>query len=225
MHALLKRLCPRATRGPREALAALVALGMFAGSVSARTITITAADCDRVACISSAWPTQSWPAGVYPRLELRPGMSLLLRFRLDRIPKDQRILKAELILSPEYVFGGPKALPTRLEVRRLLADWGTGVNFRHSRMYPTKVEWSQPAARGASDRVPQNSGTFQLKANAENAIEVTQDVDLWYTGGAPNRGWIMNLEAERGFTYLPAPYYPHGTTPSKWKLLITYEPI
>jgi hypothetical protein len=211
----------------RAWIASLLLVVAVTAPAPARTVTLTALDCDRMAFISKALPDYSWAVSnakgrsdVSGRLDLAPGTGLLMRFSLDSIPKDQRILRAELTMIPDYIYAGP-----RVQVRRILADWGTGVNYRYSRTFPTKVEWSQPGARGASDRALQLTGAMTLKVRAENTIEVTQDVDLWYTGAAPNRGWILNLENDRGVTYLPSPYFPHGATPKSWRLLITYEPV
>jgi hypothetical protein len=196
-------------------------------SLPARTITLTAEDCDQMACIINTAPRLSWNGlnhvthiyEVASQLQLKTGMAILMRFPLNQIPKDQRILKAELTAPAIYVAGLPK-----IQVRRLLADWGTGVCHDYSRTYPKKVEWSQPGGRGASDRAPKDSAIIAFKAVGEQTVEVTEDVDLWHTGGAFNRGWILTLENDAGLTYLASPYYPHAPTAKQWKLVITYEP-
>jgi hypothetical protein len=203
----------------------LVLLGTTA-PVPARTITLTALDCDRIACIHPGFPQLSWSdrlnKGIAYRteaLDFGQGMSLLMRFSLDAIPKDQRIQKAELTLMCNYVAGVAK-----FQAHRVLADWGPGVCHKYARVFPSKVEWTQPGGRGAADRAPRTS-MVQMKAPKENTLDVTQDVELWYTKAAPNRGWIFYMENDAGIVYLPSPYWPHGATAKTWKLQVTHEPL
>ena len=123
------------------------------------------------------------------RMDFGPGMAIILRFSLDSIPKGQRIQKAELTWMCGCVAGR-----TKMQVHRLLADWGPGVSHQYYRQFPTKMPWSQPGGRGASDRVTKPTAQVLLVPPKENTVEVTQDVELWYTGSAPNRGWILSLE-------------------------------
>lgn len=210
----------------RNILVLAAALATFA-PLAARTITLTAEDCDQMALISSRNPRLSWVGVHYGtdvvfnghQFYMVPGSALLMRFPLDPIPPDQRILKAELTIPPNYVAGAPKVL-----VRRLLADWGTGVCHLYSRTYPKKVEWSQPGGRGASDRAAKDSAVFHVKAVGEHTVDVTEDIELWYTGGSTNRGWILNLENDLGAIYFPSPYSPTVNGGKQWKLVITFEP-
>ncbi len=207
---------------------ALLTLAILSPLGWSRTITLTAEDSDQMAIISALAPRLSWAGvahGPYvydsgPQAYLLPKKAILIRFPLDKIPKDQRILKAELVIQPTYVAGAAK-----IQVRRLLADWGTGVCHDFARTWPKKVEWSQPGGRGAlTDRANKDSALIPIHLRGEHTAEVTEDVELWYTGGAPNRGWIMNLENDLGAVYLGSPHNPSQGTGKTWKLIITYEP-
>ena len=204
----------------------LVIIGWFlsAGILSARTITLTGDDCDQAAVITSQEPRLGWagymPApkiySTYTQMNLYAHHAVLVRFPLDRIPKDQRITKAEWTIPTNYV-AGPKP---QLTVHRLLADWATGVCHKYRLTYPKKMEWTVPGAKGvASDRANQVSAVFRYDKAGSQTVDVTQDIELWYTGAVPNRGWILNLEPDTAI-YLSSPY-PGG---ADWKLQITFEP-
>jgi hypothetical protein len=206
----------------------LAAAGLLlAAPASARTIVITDEDCDKMANISAEAPRLSW--GGYPSsngvfttfvVTLTKGRSLLLCYPLDRIPKGQRITSAELVLPVNYIAGEP-----HLQVRRLLADWGTGVCHKYRRAYPKKVPWTKPGAGSVSSDVAlKRSGAQKITAIGKQTISVTEDVELWYTGGASNRGWIVNLEENGSFVQMPSPLSPWVPGKGAFKLRITYEP-
>jgi hypothetical protein len=196
-------------------------------SAQARTITLTAADCDQMAILSARSPRLSW-AGIqpltgvfytYPSMQLFPDMALLLRFPLDKIPKGQRITKAELFISPDYVAGTP-----RVSVRRLLADWGPGVCHDYCRTVPKKVKWAEPGGRGAgTDRTAKDSSSIRMDKVAEYSADVTEDVELWYTGATANRGWILMIDNDSGPFYAATPYGGDENSSKRWKLQITFE--
>jgi hypothetical protein len=209
---------------PCPLLAGLPAL-LCAATATARTITLTAEDADQMAVIDARAPRLSWAAvrpdvGVFnatPQLQLYDKMAVLIHFPLDRIPRGQRILKAELTIKVEYVDQAPK-----LSVRRLLAEWGSGVCHLYRMTFPAKVPWGEPGGRGSADRVDKATAVFPVKAIGTFTVDVTEDIELWYTGGAANRGWI--LSAEGGYSaYLPSPYSPTTAGAREWKLQITYE--
>src|SRR5436190_8762839 len=85
-----------------------------AGVLPARTIALTAEDCDEMAAISSLAPRLSWvmwySEGVFqtqPIFYWQSKITLLMRFPIqDFIPKGQRITKAELSIHTNYVAGG-----------------------------------------------------------------------------------------------------------------------
>jgi hypothetical protein len=208
-------------------LAMLTAL-LLASPVDARTITLTADDCDQMAVLSPKVPRLGWAAiqanvGVYSAensLQLFPDMSLLMRFSLRAIPKDQRITKAELTIPTDYVAGKPD-----LSVRRLIAEWGIGVCHLYRQTYPQKVEWTQPGGRGAAtDRHNKDSAVFHIEKIGNHTVDVTEDVELWYTKAVANRGWILAIENQSGPFYSPSPYSPRYNSGKLWKLQITFEP-
>src|SRR5205823_9279866 len=103
-----------------------------ANALAARTITLTGEDCDAIAVTSAKTPRASWASmlsapGVLNaegQVQLYWDMAILMRFPVEKaIPKDQRITKAELTLEANYLAGSL----TEIHVRRLLAEWGTGV--------------------------------------------------------------------------------------------------
>ena len=127
----------------------------FTGTAAARTITITADDCDQMAVISATAPRLSWSSSIAPgtyytptQLNFYANMAILIRYPLDRIPKGQRITKAEWTV-PFVSTGG---LKQRLQARRILAEWGTGVchDFR-ARFIPK--EWNGRGPEGL-ERIP-----------------------------------------------------------------------
>ena len=214
---------------PRNLIFAICLVALLCGRspLFARTLTLTADDCDQIACLSAAVPRMSWAVCQHGRgifntshqLQLQPNMAVLLRFPLDKIPPGQRILKAEMSLHVQLVGGG------RVQVRRLLTDWGEGVCHQFKRTYPDKVEWSQVGARGAgTDRVAKDTVVLPLRALGDDTGDVTEDVELWYTQGAKNFGWILTLENEQGSVYLASPYAPGTNEGKQWKLQITFEP-
>ncbi len=201
------------------------------GPLHARTITITAEDCDQMACISANLPRLSWAMiqsapGVInsqPQLHFGSKQGLLMRFPInDIVPKGQRITKAEFTIAPSYMLGTGASV----HVRRVLAEWGTGVCHQYRMTHPQKLEWAQPGGRGAAtDRVNKDSAIFKITKAGEYTVDVTEDIELWYTGGAVNRGWILTLERDGEVIYLPSPYtvgYLGGG--KSWKMLITFEP-
>ncbi len=86
--------------------------------------------------------------------------------------------------------------------------------------YPKKLAWAKPGGKGiTSDRANQVSAVFRFDNPGEKSVDVTQDIDLWYTGAVPNRGWFISLE-DGGVIYMGG-IYPAG---ARWKLRITFEP-
>lgn len=220
---------------------ALATLAIVILPAFARTITVTADACDQMACLSAEAPRLSWAmvrsgTGVFdaqPQMRWNGKMTLLMRFPItDIVPKGQRITKAEFTITPNYTperniainaMGGRGA---HVHVRRALAEWGTGVCHQYRMTYPTKQEWAQPGGRGAgSDRTAKDSAMFKVTNVGEYTVDVTEDIELWYTGGAPNRGWIMNID-EGEHIYLASPYTTsHYGGAKHWKLQLTFEPL
>ncbi len=212
------------------ALASAAFFSLMTGSLWARTITLTAEDADEMASISSAAPRLSWVMGpannptifnTQPTLYWHSQIALLMRFPIkDQIPKGQRITKAELTIVPNYVAGN-----SNVQVRRLLAEWGPGVCHQYRMTYPKKLEWTQPGGKGgATDRAAKDSAVFKITKVGEYTVDVTEDIELWYTGGAVNRGWIFTHESDQGVFYISSPYSPQVNGGKQWKLQITFEP-
>ena len=222
------RLFPvRAGGRAAKALLALMVVVLSATAAHARTITLTGDDSDQMAIISAKVPRASWAAmlaaaKVYnteSQVHFYNDMAILIRFPLTAIPKGQRITKAELTIASDYVAGKPE-----IQVRRMLAEWGTGVCHQYRLTHPKKIEWAQPGGRGAAtDRAAKPTAVFRFEKASEQTVDVTEDVELWYTGAAANRGWILTEETA-GAAYLAAPYSPHHNNGKRWKLQITYEP-
>jgi hypothetical protein len=210
---------------PRTMLLSAALLLIAAGLLPARTITLTADDCDKMAVISAKAPRLGWAPmqmspGVYTtynQIHLFHDGAILLRFPLNKIPKKQRITKAEFTIPVTYRAG----VKQHLQVHRLLPEWGTGTCWQYRLCYPKKVEWAEPGARGVtSDRANKLSAVFKIANVGEATVDVTQDIELWYTGAVANRGWVLSLDDPGSILYV-GNCYPAGTG---WKLQITFEP-
>jgi hypothetical protein len=216
---------------PRYRAGLVVALLLLATTaVPARTIVVTDEDCERIAIIDAKSPNLSWAGyaidrGVYTnqyQLLLTGERAMLICFPIDKIPKDQKITKAELIV-PVYYLDGEQ----RLQFRRIVADWGAGVCHQYRTVRPEKREWAKPGA-GDTKADAVTSSILRLKGpirgQADQTVNVTEDVELWYSGAAANHGWRIVQELDGGPFYLMSPVanYPAGR--GTWKLRITYEP-
>jgi hypothetical protein len=210
----------------RQGIAALAAVLLTVAALPARTIVVSDEECDRMAAISADAPRLSWATylagtGIYSTqytIDLRKGKAFLIHYPIDKIPKGQRITKAELVVPVHQVEGEQK-----LVVRRLVADWGAGVCHDYRMIRPKKVEWAKPGARdNGLDAKPTTS--VRVSQPGEQILNVTEDVELWYTKAATNHGWIFTTEYDSPSIQLVSPIsdYPPGR--GKWKLRITYEP-
>lgn len=209
----------------------VLALALAAGAAAplgARTVVVTDQDCERMAVISPDAPALSWAAHEYPpgvsttkyTLPLKAGKSFLIAFPLAAVPKGQRITRAELVVPVASLDGGAR----RVTVRRVLGDWGAGVNHKYRRQLPKKVEWTKPGAASASDLAAKPTAVLKVESTGEKAVNVTEDVELWYSGAAGNNGWAFTVEEQASSLQLFSPLstYPNGM--GAWKLRITYEP-
>jgi len=193
-------------------------------AAGARTITLTMRDAERAASINANHPYASW-AGHEPRagrfrddrLSVSRTAGVLLQFPLDGIPPGHQIVNAELSVM---VYGGKN---DRLFVWRLLADWGAGVGHLFRRTRPERLAWGTPGARGSGvDRAIAPTRVLALKHGADVPwLEVSNDVRLWYTGAAPNHGWLLSSEDQRSVFWF---YSFTGSNRRNWKLRVTYEP-
>jgi hypothetical protein len=181
-----------------------------------------------MAALSPAAPLLSWAAseispGVFTTkysIHLVSGRAFLIVFPLERVPKGQRITNAELIVPVHHVDS-----EQRLTIRRVLGAWGPGVCHKYRSVRPKAVEWGQPgAAAPATDCAAKASANVRISARGDRSINVTEDVELWYTGAAANHGWLLRTEDQHASLHLMSPIgtYPNGI--GRWKLRITYEP-
>ena len=215
-----------ATRLRSAAFFAAVAMVLvtLVGPSFARTIIVTDAVVDRMACIAEAAPRQSWAAipegnGVFTtRLaSVAQGRSFLMRWNIGDIPKDSRILNAELFVPIDSVSDAN----TRLYLWRLVGDWGPGVSYQYKTMRPKPVEWGEAGAGSPGiDRAVRPTGVLKAAAG-EIVFNVTQDVEAWYNAAAPNAGWMFTSEDTGVVVNIQAPMYSGA---GRWKLRITYEP-
>lgn len=204
----------------------LALLTTCAADVNARTIELTDYDCDRMAAISPQAPRSGWAmteiaTGEFSTalLDLRAERAFLVRYPLGRIPQGQRIARAEWILPVGLISATSEP---KLHVRRILGEWGAGVSYDHRALRPKAIRWTQPGAGGVStDRAAQPSAVVAVPGMGELTINVTEDVELWYTGVAENQGWIVTVEDPAALVRLNSPFWTgHGA----FKLRITYEP-
>lgn len=202
----------------------IVALA-FCMPAQGKTILIDATDSDRMAGIAKSAPLQSWAmrephAGKFDnaRVSLASGRSFLIQFSLGRIPKGHRIVHAELLVPVIYSWGNEP----RFYLWRMLADWGAGVSYRYRKAVGGKIEWTRPGASGnSSDRATRPTDIVRLTRQGEIAINVTEDVELWYTGAVPNNGWLFSVEDPGIQVDLHSPVWGHQKA---WKIRVTCEP-
>lgn len=209
----------------RQPMALLFFLAAARGA-AARTIVLTDADCEKMAAISADAPRLSWAGTIYNvgefsnhYVELTPKQSFLICYPLDRIPPGQRITKAEWIVPFHLAY--PTA-GVRLQVRRILKEWGPGVSYRYRTIRPERLEWQTPGARGlGQDRAAKPTATATIRGSGEQAFNVTEDIELWHSGAAANYGWILTADDQDTWVRTPSPFW--GGTKG-WKLRITFEP-
>ena len=204
---------------------ALVLLLGLGADLPAKTIVLTDVECERMAFIQAGMPRWSW--GGYDittnsqstaQFYMYNDRAFLICFPLERIPKGQKIVKAELSFTTILQTPGEQ----KLHLRRIRASWGAGVCWQYASVRPKKVEWKQPGARGAgSDRAAKASAVVRTPEGGEKVANVTEDVELWYTGTAANHGWTIALEDPDAYVILTSPVWSNR---GSWKLRITYEP-
>jgi hypothetical protein len=209
-------------------IAALVLFAFCCSQVSARTIELNDFDCDRMAVISPQAPRSGWAMtelgpGEFTTtlLDIRAERAFLVRYPLTRIPEGQRIARAEWIV-PVGLISTSVGGDVKLHVRRIIGGWGAGVCHEYRMLRPTPTKWSQPGASApAADRVSQPSAIVAVPGPGELTINVTEDVELWYTGAAKNQGWIVTVEDPAALVRLNSPLWAGQ---GQFKLRITYEP-
>jgi hypothetical protein len=194
-------------------------------SAPAKTIVLTDQDCERMAFIQAAHPRWSWggydvttSAQSTALFYMYPDRAFLIAFPIDKIPKGQKILKAELSFTSGLQTPGEQ----KIHLRRILAPWGAGVCWQYAAVRPKPVEWKQPGARGAgTDRAAKASAVARTSEAGEKVVNVTEDVELWYTGASANHGWMLTMDDPDVYIVLNSPLWSGR---GSWKLRITYEP-
>ncbi|MEO6054412.1 MAG: hypothetical protein ABIP97_10395, partial [Chthoniobacterales bacterium] len=87
---------------------------------------------------------------------------------------------------------------------------------------PKQLLWALPGARGNSiDRATKASSIVEPQDAGEQVINLTEDVELWYSGAAPNYGWQVASEDSVAYFLLSIPV---EELPNNWELRVTYEP-
>ena len=110
----------------------------------------------------------------------------------------------------------------KLHVRRVLGEWGTGVCHEYRMLRPKPLSWTGAGAAGVStDHAAAPSAVVAVPGPGELAINVTEDVELWYAGAAENQGWIVTVEDPTALVRLNSPLW---VGQGLYKLRITYEP-
>jgi hypothetical protein len=195
-------------------------LSFSAAPLLARTVTLKPNAMEEFAALSESHPRNGWACYNYDYTRYQceppatgPTTSCIIRYSLDQIPKGMRITHAEWVIAHNVS-------ATTVHVWRVLADWGIGACHQYRMTYPKKLEWSVPGARGKStDRATNQTASGTFVNGQLLSVNVTQDIELWYNGGAPNRGWLLTFD---GGALLHSP--THGGHRTKWQLTITYEP-
>ncbi len=208
-----------------RAVILISAFNVLIAAASARTFELTDLDADRIAGIGAQAPLSGWVMtelgpGEFSTifLDLVPERAFLIRYPLDRIPEGQRITRAEWVLPVQVV--SPTNL--RLQIRRVVGPWGKGVCHQYRMQRPNKVPWTMPGAAGLStDRATQPTAVAKISSPGEVLINVTEDVELWYTGAAENQGWIVTMDDVGGIVRLASPFW---SSQGGLRLRITYEP-
>lgn len=233
----------RAPRWLRICLTAAFIIIAAPAPLTARTVVVGIERCDRAAVIHAEAPRLSWAGHRHTRhqgdsqpehdsfvttqVAIDQHSALLMRFDLDHLPADQRIVHAELIVPVRRTTGNQP----RFYTWRILAAWGPGVSHKHrevrfNREEQTyeKLPWARPGARGiASDRSARPSEIVRVPEDGATVktLNVTEDVELWYDGRAPNHGWLFTVEDPESAIFMESPIYQYA---DRWALRITYEP-
>ena len=210
----------------RLGLLACIAFALLAAAdAAARTITLDDTQVFHIAHIGPQVPQASWlgrhsSPGIYVNnyMDMTPGRRFLIRYPIESIPPGQRIVSATWTIPVDQ---DPR-VPIRLFVWRLLTPWGLGVNHQYRTQLPKPVPWAEPGAGAPGiDRAITPTATINIEGVGEQVIDVTQDVEMWYTGMAPNHGWVMAIDEANTVLRLYTPLY-NGR--GKYRLRITYEP-
>lgn len=204
----------------------LIGLCCCALPARAKTVVITDADCEKIAVISAEAPRMSWvgyPLGLAEYSNhlfyMNAKSAFLMCYPLEKIPPGHRITKAEWVVP--YGLAYP-VTGAKVQVRRVLQEWGAGVSHQYRMTRPQRLEWHTPGAHGlGQDRATKSTALGTFKGSGECTFNVTEDVELWYSGAVPNYGWLLTVEDPDSIIQLQSPFWG---APKGFKLRITYEP-
>ncbi|MBX7234684.1 MAG: DNRLRE domain-containing protein [Caldilineales bacterium] len=127
--------------------------------------------------------------GNYGYILIRPNgaQQSLIRFDLSSLPANAQIIKSQLWL---YVIER-EVTPLETRLYRLLRPWE---EYQASwNQAAAGAPWQTPGASGSADRlaVPSAQATLS-RAGVQTIWDVTQDVQAFAQGQAPNYGWLLN---------------------------------
>ena len=201
-------------------------LAVTATAAHGRTLVFSDTNLTHMAVLNERSPNASWAgyeagAGAFTSglVTLMSGETILIKFPIDQIPKEHRIVHATLIFPVHSYQPG-----FRVSIWRMLVDWGAGVCHLYRRTIPQTESWAVPGAMGNGvDRASQPTITVQPKGGTiyNQLVDVTKDVELWHSGLAPNHGWMLAQETLDYIMHVRSPFNEANT----WKLRVTYEPL
>lgn len=219
--------------------AGLIGAALGTSSIQAQTTVTTFSTADTMIFGGSGF--ESLNRGLQPELYVGdPGVGesrALVQFSLASIPAGQLITSATLKLHLNV------APPNQHNVDgyRLLVDWvegdgpSAGGTFGATWIDRDKgnglPNWTVAGASGAgSDRAVTSSFTLTLADQTLEAglpvvtKDVTSDVQAWYTGAAPNFGWLLQSSIFTATVYTGYGAREQGGTTLDPQLIITYVP-
>jgi len=72
----------------------------------------------------------------------------------------------------------------------------------------------------STDRATRPTAVVKVTSPGEFTVNVTEDVELWQAGQAPNYGWAVTVEDPDVLVRVASPV---GVGRGGWKFLVTYE--
>jgi len=145
----------------------------------------------------------------YDSYKLYGSSRIYIKFNLTSIPKDAKILSANMCL---YMYDSPKT-SQEFEAYRVLSDWG-----EHQLIWITQPP-SADTPTGATTINPTPS-------EAWICWDITNDLKIWQSGVAENYGTMIKIKHETNASDQLASFYPRqGNQPPtlKPKLLVRID--
>ena len=139
-------------------------------------------------------------------LDLRAERAFLIRYPLDRIPAGQRITRAEWIVPVDLISAtGREPSCTSGESSALGEPASVTITARNVPSRSPGLSRARRASRPTGPRSRRPSSP--CPGPGELTINVTEDVELWYTGAAENQGWIVTVEDPAALVRLNSPLW------------------